>query len=59
MWMMKPLFGTGKAVLMGSGFCVVKGVVGMLLHGVYGATLIKKNRYWTKYGKGYDIEACF
>ena len=46
MWMMmqtkKPMFGTGKAVAMDSGFCVLKGLVGMLAHGVYETTVIKK-----------------
>ena len=40
--MTKPLFGTGKAVVMDSGFCVLKGIVRMLAHGVYGTMVIKK-----------------
>ena len=59
MWIMKPLFGTGKAVVMDSVFYVMKGLVGMLYHGVYGTTVIKKKRYWTKYCNGDSIEACF
>ena len=42
-WMKKPLFGTGKAVVMDSGFCVLKGIVVILAHGVYGTTVIKKD----------------
>ena len=42
MWTTKPLFGKGKAVVMGSGVCVLKGLVVMLSHGVYGTTMIKK-----------------
>ena len=38
----KPLFGTCKAVVMGSSFCVLKGIVRMLANGVYGTTVIKK-----------------
>ena len=42
MRMTKPLFGTGKAVVMDSGFFVLKGKIWMLVHGVYGTTVIKK-----------------
>ena len=59
MRMTKSLFVTGKAVVMDSGFCVLKGLVGMLAHGVYGTTLIKKKRYWPKNCKGDVIEAFF
>ena len=38
----KPLFGTGKAVVTDNGFCVLEGVVGMLAHGVYRTTVLKK-----------------
>ena len=59
MRMTKPLFGTGKYVVMDSGFCVLKGIVGMLAHGVYGTKVIKKKRYWPKYCKLDVIEGCF
>ena len=42
MWMKNPLFGTGKAVVMGSRFFVLKELVRVLAHGVYGTTMIKK-----------------
>ena len=42
MWMTKPLFGTGKALVIDSEFCVMKGIVDMLAHGVYGTTVINK-----------------
>ena len=42
MRMKKSLFGTGKAVAMDSGFFVLKGLLGMLVHGVYGKMVIKK-----------------
>ena len=42
MWMKNPIFGTGKSVVVYSGFFVLKGIVGMLAHGVYGTTVIKK-----------------
>ena len=42
MQMKKPLFGTGKAVVVESGFYVLKVLVGMLAHEVNGTTLIIK-----------------
>ena len=42
MGMTKPLFGIGKAVVTDSSFCVPKGIVGMLAHGLYGTMVIKK-----------------
>ena len=42
MRMTKPMFRSREYVLMDSGFCVLKGLVCMLEHGVYGMTAIKK-----------------
>ena len=42
MWMTNILFGTGKDVVMGSVFCVMKGLGRMLAHGVYGTPVINK-----------------
>ena len=42
MRMNKPLFGTGEIVVMDSGFFVLKGLVGMLAHGLCETTVIKK-----------------
>ena len=41
MRMIKPPFGTGGAVVVDSGFFVLKVLIGMLAHGVYGTTVIK------------------
>ena len=38
----KRLFGTGKDVVMDSGFCVLKEIEGMLAHGLYGKAVMKK-----------------
>ena len=57
MRMKKPLFGTGKDLVMGGRFFVLKGIVSILTHGVYGTTVIKKKRYWSKYCKVDSIEA--
>ena len=39
---------TGKAVIMDSGFCVLKGLLETRKRGVYGSALIKKRRYWPR-----------
>ena len=57
MRMKNPLFGTGKAMVMESIFCVLKGIVGVLAHGVYRTMVIKKKRYCPKYYKLNDIDA--
>ena len=59
MRMTNLLFGTGKAVVMDSGYCGMKELVGMLAHRVYGTTVIKKKRYLTKYRKRDAIKAFF
>ena len=46
--MCKPLFRSGKAMVMDSGFCVSDGIVALAEKGVYAAALIKKRRYWPK-----------
>ena len=41
-FMKNPMFGTGKYVVMDSGSFLLKGLVGILVHGVYGKTVTKK-----------------
>ena len=43
-----PIFGTGKAVVLDSGFCVAKGIVALEVKCVFAGALIKKRRYWPK-----------
>ena len=46
MWRLtKPLWVTGKTLIKDSGFCVLKGLVGMYDRGVYVITVTKKHRY--------------
>ena len=42
-----------------SGFCVLRGLVGMLAHRLYGTTVIKKKSYFPTYCKGDTIEELF
>ena len=51
----KPLFGTGKVVILDSGFCVLTALIDLMKFGVYASALIKKRRYWPKYIDGESI----
>ena len=52
--MCKPFFYTGMALVLDSGFCVLKGLIELRKVGVFGASVIKKRRYWPKYIPGDD-----
>jgi len=43
--MCKPLYSTGKVMILDSGFCVLKGIIKLAECGVYAAAQIKKRRY--------------
>ena len=55
----KPLWSTGKVVVLDSGFCVLKGIVELKKRGVFAAALIKKRRYWPKHIDGDAIATFF
>ena len=46
--MCRPIFGSGKDVLLDGGFCVAKVITELEDKGVYVADMIKKRRPWTK-----------
>ena len=46
--MTKPVHHTGKVVSMDSGFCISVGITAMHNFGVYGQSLMKKQRYLPK-----------
>ena len=54
-----PIYHKGFAVILDSGFCVLKGIIELRKKGVFASALIKKRRYWPKYIKGDDIKAHF
>ena len=57
-WMMtKPLWVTGKTMIMDSGFFVLKGMIVMYYIGVYGSTVAKKRIYWPSGIYGNQINA--
>lgn len=53
------LHGTGKIVVLDSGFCVLKGIIELKKRGVFAAALIKKRKYWPKYIDGDRIKQHF
>ena len=46
--MCRPIFGSGNAVVLDSGFCVAKGITEIKSKGVYVAALIKKWCYYPR-----------
>ena len=53
------IFGTGKVVVLDSGFCVLQALVELKKMGVYASALVKKRQYWPKYVDGDAIAAHF
>ena len=53
----KDLYGTGKVVVLDSGFCVLEGIIALKKLGVFAHAVIKKRRYWPKYIPGDEIDA--
>ena len=48
----EQLRGSGKVVILDSGFCVLKGLTELRSKGIFAAALIKKRRYWPKHING-------
>ena len=44
----KPLWGTGKVVVVGSGLYVLEGLISVVERFFWGSALMKKQRYWPK-----------
>ena len=57
--MTKLLWGSGKVVVMDSGFCVLRGIVALAKKGVFGHALIKKRKHWPAGIPGDNIKAHF
>ena len=51
--------GSGRVVILDSGFCVLEGLVELRKMGVYASALIKKRRYWPKHVPGDAIDDHF
>ena len=46
--MTNTIVGSGKEIILDSGFCVLKGIIELMKRGIYAGALIKKRRYWPK-----------
>ena len=57
--MCRPIFGSVKAVVLDSVFCVTKGITDLESKGVYAAALIKKRSYWPEGVPGDLIDTYF
>ena len=55
----KSLYGTGKIVILDSGFCVLEALIALRKVGVFAGALIKKRQYWPKYVPGDVIDRHF
>jgi len=55
----RPLFGTGKLVVLDSGFCVLQALVELQKNGVFASALIKKRRYWPKHVDAETVQSYF
>ena len=54
----EPVWGTGKIVVLNSGFCVLQGLIELKKKGVYAHALIKR-QYWPKHVPGDNVIAHF
>ena len=55
--MTKPLFSSGRVVIMDSAFCVLDAVKGLADRGLFTATVAKKRAYWPRGVCGTDLVA--
>jgi len=55
----RPIWHSSRIVILDSGFCVLKGIVGLRKKGVFASALIKKRRYWPKHIPGDQIREYF
>ena len=55
----RPIWNTGRVVILDSGFCVLSGIVELAKRGLHSGALIKKRRYWPKWILGEEIKAHF
>ena len=55
----KTIQGTGKIVILDSGFCVLEALIALNKVGVFAGALIKKRRYWPKHIDGDGIDEYF
>ena len=57
--MLKSIYGSGRYVVLDSGFCVLKGLIELRRRGLFACALIKKRRYWPTLVPGDMMERRF
>lgn len=55
--MCAPIAGSGKVVILDSGFCVLQGLVELKKKGIFASAVIKKRRFWPKHVPGEAMDA--
>ena len=55
----RPIFGSGKAVVLENVLCVAKGIIDLKAKYVYAGAMIKENSYWPKIFPGELIDTHF
>ena len=55
----ESIWGSGRVVILDSGFCVLKAIVELRKRGVYSSALIKKQCYWPAHIPGDEIKKHF
>lgn len=55
----RPIWTTGKVIVLDSGFCVLRAIIEIFKVGVFASALIKKRKYWPKDVPGEDIKRYF
>jgi hypothetical protein len=55
----RPIWNSGKVVILDSGFCVLKAIIELKKKGVFASALIKKRRFWPKGINGDEITSHF
>lgn len=53
----KDMHGTGRVVVLDSGFSSLRGLLELKKRGLYASIVIKKKRYWPKYIPGDELDA--
>ena len=55
----KCIWGSGRIVVLDSGFCVLKALIELRKRGVFASAVVKKRRYWPMHVKGDEIKQHF
>jgi hypothetical protein len=51
----RGIWGSGRVIILDSGFCVLLGIIWLRVKGLFASALIKKRKFWPKFVPGEDI----